>query len=243
MDNYKSALKIDFSESKAYFEKSINKTEQQKALEKLLINKDLSINYKIADIACGGGTLTFHLSKLFINSNFFLVDYLEEGIEIAKNLNKENTNIKYFIDDIYSLNEIGEKFDLTFCWQTLSWLEDPKTALENLIKITKNGGEIYISSLFNIDHDVDIYSKIFDYTRTSIDNQHYFNYNTYSKKTIDSWIKEKVSSVEFYEFTPEIDFNHIGRGIGTTTIKTSMNKRLQVSAGMLLNWYILKIII
>ena len=36
MDKYKSALKIDSKESKAYFGKSINKTEQQKALEKLL---------------------------------------------------------------------------------------------------------------------------------------------------------------------------------------------------------------
>lgn len=243
MDNYKSALKIDFKDSQVYFEKSIKKTEQQKALELLLEKKDLKINYKIADVACGGGTLTFHLSKLFINSNFFLVDYLEEGIEIAKNINKKNTNIKYFIDDIYSLNEIGDKFDMTFCWQTLSWLENPKIALDNLIKITKKGGEIYLSSLFNIEYDVDIYSKVFDHTRTSSDNLHYFNYNTYSKKTINSWIGEKVSSVEFFEFNPEIDFNHIGKGIGTKTIKTSMNKRLQISAGMLLNWYILKIIV
>ena len=132
---------------------------------------------------------------------------------------------------------------MTFCWQTLSWLENPKVALENLLKITKKGGKIYLFSLFNIDYDVNVYSKVFDHTRTSSDNHHYFNYNTYSKKTIISWIGEKVSSIDFFEFNPEIDFNHIGRGIGTKTIKTSMNKRLQLSAGMLLNWYILIIIV
>jgi ubiquinone/menaquinone biosynthesis C-methylase UbiE len=241
MDNYKHALKIDINESRKYFEKSICKTEQHKALEKLLVNKNPNIKYKIADIACGGGSLTFHLSKLFINSNFYLVDYLEEGITIAKNVNKENTRNKYLIDDIYSLNEIGNSFDITFCWQTLSWLENPKLALENLIKITKKRGEIYLSSLFNIDHDVDIYSKVFDHTRKSSENLHYFNYNTYSKKTIYSWIGEKVESIDFFEFIPEIDLNYDGRGIGTQTIETSMNKRLQVSGGMLLNWYIMKI--
>lgn len=191
----------------------------------------------------GGGTLTFHLSKLFNKSTFYLVDYLEEAITIAKNINNGNEKIKYFIDDIYSLNTIGNHFDITFCWQTLSWLENPKTALENLIKITKKGGEIYLSSLFNVDYDVDVYSKVFDHTRKSSNENNYFNYNTYSKKTINTWIASKVESVEFIEFTPDVDFNYDGRGIGTNTIKTIMNKRVQVSGGMLLNWYILKIIV
>ena len=55
MDNYKGALKIDLKDSETYFLKSIIKTEQQKALEKILEKKDPTIKYKIADIACGGG--------------------------------------------------------------------------------------------------------------------------------------------------------------------------------------------
>ena len=242
MDNYKGALKIDLKDSETYFLKSIIKTEQQNALERILEKKDPTIKYKIADIACGGGTLTYHLSKLFINSSFYLVDYLEEGIIIAKNTNKVNKSISYFVDNIYSLNKIGNLFDFTFCWQTLSWIDDPKIALESLIKITKKGGEIYLSSLFNINYDVDVYSKVFDHTRISSRKLHFFNYNTYSKETIHNWINDKVSSIEFFEFTPEIDFIYNGRGGGTNTIKTEMNKRLQVSAGMLLNWHILKII-
>jgi hypothetical protein len=88
MDNYKNALQIDHQDNQIYYAKSIVKTEQQKALEKLLDNKNKTNNFKISDIACGGGTLTFHLSKLFINSDYYLVDYLEEGIELAKNINK-----------------------------------------------------------------------------------------------------------------------------------------------------------
>lgn len=192
MDNYKNALQIDHQDNQIYYAKSIVKTEQQKALEKLLDNKNKTNNFKISDIACGGGTLTFHLSKLFINSDYYLVDYLEEGIELAKNINKENLRYNYFVDNIYSLNKFEEQFDLTFCWQALSWLDDPKTALDNLIRITKKGGEIYISSLFNIEYDVDIYSKVLDHTRTSSQDLLYFNYNTLSKKTINNWIGGKL---------------------------------------------------
>ncbi len=85
---------------------------------------------------------------------------------------------------------------------------NPKTALKNLIKITKKVGEIYLSSLFNVDYDVDVYSKVFDHTRKSSNENNYFNYNTYSKKTINTWIASKVESLKF---TPEADFNYDGR--------------------------------
>ncbi len=65
-DNYLQAAQMDKQSTKNYFAKSINKTEQQKALESLLldsINKgelDRNAPLKIADLACGGGTLSYH---------------------------------------------------------------------------------------------------------------------------------------------------------------------------------------
>lgn len=241
MDSYKVALSTDIVKSSEYFLKSVNKNEQQKFLEKILLDLDNLKNYKIADIACGGGTLSYHLSKFFTNSHFTLADYLEYSIITAKEVNQGNDRMTFYVDNIYSLQNVGDSFDLTFCWQTLSWLEDPKTALEKLIGITKKGGQIYLSSLFNVSHDVDIYSKVLDLTRESSQQQIFLNYNTYSEKTIRSWIGEKVSSIEFMEFSPEIDIEYAERGLGTQTVKTDLNKRLQISAGILMNWYILKI--
>ncbi len=75
-DNYLRVMKADKDLAKDYYAKSVNKTEQQKALESLLvdsINKgelDGNAPYRIADLACGGGTLSYHLSSFFPNASF-----------------------------------------------------------------------------------------------------------------------------------------------------------------------------
>jgi ubiquinone/menaquinone biosynthesis C-methylase UbiE len=242
MDNYKKALEAETKLASEYFLKSVNKTEQQKFLEFLLKDIDTQKPYRIADIACGGGTLSYHLKKLFPIAHFTLADYLDLSIEISKKVNEGNeTSMDFFVDDIYSLEKTGDGFDYTFCWQTLSWLEQPQQALENLIRITKPGGVIYLSALFNINSDVDLYTKAFDLTRESSKDDLFLNYNTYSEKTIRKWTEGKVTELEFFEFVPQVDITYDGRGLGTNTVLTAGNKRIQVSAGILMNWYILKI--
>lgn len=134
-------------------------------------------------------------------------------------------------------------FDYTFCFQTLSWLEEPQKALLELIRITKPGGYIYLSSLFNLEHDVDLYTRVIDYTRESGQNNLYMNYNTYSYHSITKWITSLVKSFSIHKFTMEIDLpSSTHRGIGTYTKKLACsNERLQISAGMLMNWGILVI--
>ena len=55
LSDYKKAMQIDAQQSIKYFNFSLSKkTEQQKALEKILIEKGVAPQI-IADIACGGG--------------------------------------------------------------------------------------------------------------------------------------------------------------------------------------------
>jgi hypothetical protein len=55
MSDYKKAMQIDAKEIIKYFNFSLSKkTEQQKALEKVLIERGVTPKI-IADIACGGG--------------------------------------------------------------------------------------------------------------------------------------------------------------------------------------------
>jgi len=55
MTNYKKAMEIDSQERDMYYNFSISKkTEQQKALEKILIEKNFA-PHSISDVACGGG--------------------------------------------------------------------------------------------------------------------------------------------------------------------------------------------
>lgn len=234
-NQYINNLKKSEKVTSDYYIKSLEKTQQQLFLEELLSAEDLN-GKNIADIACGAGTLSYHLSNLYKESRFSLIEKNEMAIELAKSINNGN-NFDFISDDIYTLEKLkSAQFDYTFCWQTLSWLEDPQTALNQLIRITKKGGKIYLSSLFNLDKDVDIYSKVIDYTRG--DESLSFEYNTYSKYSILKWIEDKVDTIEFIPFHPNIDIKFEGRGLGTYTIQAVTNK-LQISGGMLMNWAVL----
>ena len=90
-DNYIKGLQADKEKTKSYYNKSLGvKSEQQKLLEKLLKSEN-RVFKNIADIACGGGTLSYHLNKKFPDSNFTLVDYNPDAIEIAR-INNPNKN-------------------------------------------------------------------------------------------------------------------------------------------------------
>jgi ubiquinone/menaquinone biosynthesis C-methylase UbiE len=203
-DDYLKAIKMDADITNGYYLKSVNKTEQQKYLEKL-IGRVYAEKYNVADVACGGGTLSYHLKEVFPNSNFYLYDYNDQAIAVAKELNKENSRFNYFIGNIYKLTVEDNFFDFTFCWQTLSWLDNPEKALGELIRITKPHGKIYLSSLFNLDHDVDIYAKVIDHTRESGRHSISSNYNTYSLHSINNWLKDKVLSFYIHKFMIDVD--------------------------------------
>lgn len=239
-DVYYKAMKNDTEEYKEYFLKSINKTEQQKFLEKLINEREKKELFNIADLACGAGTLSYHLSNIYENAKFTLVDYNEEAIELAKGLCKKDS-FSFQVGDITNLPYKDNEFDGIFCWMTLL-VFDEKTAqkaLDEFIRILKPGQRIYLSSLFNLDCDVDTYTKIMDHTKESTKQGCFLNYNTYSKKTISEMLKDKVSNFEIIKFSPNIDILYEGRGIGTNTKQLMNGERLQISAGMLMNWGIL----
>lgn len=237
-DNYLQSIKLDSAYQK-YYKKSINKTEQQKFLEYLLDNSgDIYNNIKVADIACGGGTLSYHLNLKFKNTSFDLMDLNEEALRIAQEFNTSK-NFSFHAGDIYNIPFKDSSFDMVFCWQTLSWLNNPQKALEELIRIVNPGGKVYLSSLFNLQHDVDVYCKARDYTLSEQGIE--YQYNTLSLKTIDKWLNKAVSKFRIHEFNPEIDFSYQGRGLGTYTQQLKNKTRIQVSAGILMNWGILEI--
>jgi ubiquinone/menaquinone biosynthesis C-methylase UbiE len=240
---YTDLLNIDRKQSQEYFEKSIIKTEQHKFLEQLLADSFTNAPLHIADIACGGGTLSYHLAEKFAGSQFYLSDFSEFALETARSLNQGN-RFHFVRDDIYSLSQFkASSMDLVFCWQTLSWIEEAKVAVDQLIRITKPGGKIYCSSLFNLNRDVDVFARVLDHTRESSKNELTYAYYTYSAKTVVEWIRlnDKVSVFKLHAFNPVIPFAYDGRGLGTSTIKTADGQYLQVSGGMLMNWAILEI--
>lgn len=243
-DPYLTSFTADITLAEQYYRKSYQKTEQQKFLEELLLTDAVFKAANIVgDIACGGGTLSHHLARINMNAKFVLVDALDEGLHISKEFNScYGERFQHYKNDMYSLDFYDDTFDVAFCWQTLFLLDDAEAALSELLRVTKPGGKVYVSSLFNLDHDLDIYSKFYDFTRNSGKNGMPTNYNTYCSLTVSNWLKSKVASFTLHKFTPNIDLNYDGRGIGTFTRRVDGGDRVQISGGMLMNWAILEIV-
>lgn len=233
-DNYLKASKIDKESAKEYFTKSIVKTEQQKFLEYLLSDAkeiDFNARYKIADLACGGGTLSYHLSNIFPNAEFYLMDYNSDALDIAKEINKDKKLFQFIQGDLRHIPFDDNYFDLVFCWGAfLIFDEDTlQSILNEISRILKHNGKLYASSLFNTEFDVDIKCDFRDFTRSSGESGIWGRYITYSKPTITKMLASYFT-FDIHPFHPKIDFpKTTHRGIGTfseTVIEN--NKKIQV---------------
>src|SRR3989344_7483564 len=108
---------------------------------------------------CGGiGPLTIHLHEKFPNAAFLGVDETPYLIDEARKLAANVKNVRFEVDDLYSLPEKFRKaFDVSICWKTLSWLPGYEEALRALVAITR--AHMFISSLFydgDIDYEIQV---------------------------------------------------------------------------------------
>jgi ubiquinone/menaquinone biosynthesis C-methylase UbiE len=234
MDSYMRAFEASASHADRYLLKSLQeKTEQQKRLEQILDSLNLSPQ-TIADVACGAGGLSYHLSRKYPQTRFTLVDLGEIALGHARTVAK-TFNSEVIQGDACDLPLPSDAFDLVFFWQTLSWIDTPELALRELVRICKPGGRIFISSLFNTESDVDLYTSAIDYTRGDGVR---LPYNCFSARTIASWTDLESG---FHDFQIDIDIPQSSRGLGTYTVRCEDGRRLQISAGILMNWKILEL--
>ena len=234
-DNYLQAAQMDKQSTKNYFAKSINKTEQQKALESLLLDSitrgelDRNAPLKIADLACGGGTLSYHLSSFFPNASFVLLDYNEDGLELAKEINTESLYRMEFIQgDLRDLPFEDSSFDLVFCWGVFLIFneKDLQPIINEVHRILKPNGKLYASSLFNTEFDVDLVCDFKDLTKESGKAGIWGRYTTFSLPTMRK-ILQSYSTFSIHPFEPQIDFPRTThRGIATYSVKVLQDSHL-----------------
>ena len=240
--DYLDAYKKDKEEAEEYYLKHLaKKSGQQILLESILSATPPLTSHNIMDVGCGAGTLVYHISKIYPSAHYTLVDMNQEALSLAESVLKDLPNKNFSCSSIYDLAQFRNTQDIVFCWMTILCLDKPADALEQLIDTLAPGGKLYVSSLFNLHHDVDIYSHFLDHTRASGKEGMLMQYNTISEKTIKEWLAGKVEKYKIHEFSPDFDLPMNSRGIGTYTVLDSLGKRLQISGGMIMNWGILEI--
>lgn len=237
MDKYLNVLQTDAAETREYLTKSLGtKTQQQLRLEEILGRLALTPT-RIADIACGAGSLSFHLSQLYPHAQFTLADMNDDALGLAAKVATQ-FNAEVVKADAHGLPLPSAGYDLVFFWHTLLCITDPQRAFAELLRICRPGGRVFVSSLFNVDHDVDLYINAVDHTRASSREGGSWPYNCFSERTVRSWTD---CDLTFHDCEMSIDLPQAGRGLGTYTRRTEDGGRLQISAGILMNWKILEV--
>lgn len=102
---------------------------------------------KILD--AGGGTGKLAADLLPFASKFVLNDVSEAALSRAEQVLKSPSNLVYQQGELQSI-DAQEPFDLVLCHAVFEWLEDPWSALEKLVELTKPGGHLSLS-FFNLD--------------------------------------------------------------------------------------------
>lgn len=240
--DYLDAYKRDKDEAERYYLKYLaEKSGQQKLLESIMQSSPPRAVSRIMDVGCGAGTLIYHISKMYPNAEYALIDMNDDALKLAENVLSDVAHKSFSKESIYDLSRYEATQDVVFCWMTILCLDKPKEAIQELVSTLVPGGRLYISSLFNLLHDVDVYAHFSDHTRASAKEGMWMQYNTISEKTIQQWLSGKVESLKIHEFVPDFDLPQNTRGIGTYTLTDKDGKRWQISGGMLMNWGILEI--
>ena len=99
----------------------------------------------ILEIASGRGAFSCYMSKL--KAHVYAVDIAEEALYIGKQrANVERLTTKFVCGSIYDLPFPANFFDIVVSCETLEHLEHPNTGLIEIVRVTKPGGILYLTT-------------------------------------------------------------------------------------------------
>ena len=115
----------------------------------------------VLECGCGGGQHTSFISPYA--KSVTAVDL--NAIEIAKEKNKNFSNIAFIEDDIANI-KLEKKFDIVFSIGVIHHTDNPERTVANLIEHTKSGGKLIMwvyskEGNFLVEHLIELIRKIF----------------------------------------------------------------------------------
>lgn len=97
------------------------------------------------DAGCGHGICSVVLSE--IAQSVTAIDLSPACIETARQQAEkfDRRNMSFGVQDLQHLDLPDSQFDLVWCWGVAMMAPDPMAVIHNLMRVTRPGGEIYLS--------------------------------------------------------------------------------------------------
>lgn len=116
----------------------------------------------VLECACGTGMITKSVAKIAakVTATDFSIGMLNKA---QKNL-AEYKNVKLKTSNIMSLKSSDEKYDKVIAGNVIHLLDDPKSAVNELLRVCKTGGKVIIPTYVNNDStkEVGIFIKVIE---------------------------------------------------------------------------------
>lgn len=99
---------------------------------------------RVIEIGCGRGAFARYLVAQ--GADLVAADFSEKAIEIAKRRLADSARCEVLVADIQEIPFPPESFDVVISLETLEHVPDPDRALAELVRVTKIGGRVLITS-------------------------------------------------------------------------------------------------
>ena len=130
-------------------------------------------------------------------------DTSKTALEIAKKDNNK-FSFKYIYSNAYDISSSDNKFDCSFSLQLWQLLDEPEDFLDEIIRITKNNGEIYISTTNFYTNLLFQPTQLFKYL---IRKKYPNNHTSYIKKILSkNNLKYKINYLTFRPRQPVLKY-------------------------------------
>lgn len=138
---------------------------------------------RLLDVGCGTGKMLRSIRG----------DYEKHGLDISKELieyaRQQDSHSKYQIGNSNNLPYNSGNFDLVMCHSMLHHIEDPRKIIEEIIRVTKSSGAIFVRDLIRPASEEVLQRLFLSYLAGHYDeqNKRLFENSLRSSFTSDEW--------------------------------------------------------
>jgi 2-polyprenyl-3-methyl-5-hydroxy-6-metoxy-1,4-benzoquinol methylase len=151
-----------------------------------LVGSVYSPGMTVLDVGCAAGHYYNGLKRIDPELSYTGVDSTVKYIAFAKEHFKNNPHVRFFVGDIFKLDETVGQSDIVFCCNVILHLPDFRVPIKNLLEATKKF--CFIRTLISGHTSLNkfLYTDEFDADNNPLNFVHQ---NTYSFDLLDSFIK------------------------------------------------------
>ena len=225
---------------KVYYDNLKQYEEPKESFKALVevIKADREDPFSLVDVGCAAGAFLHYAKNELPVSKCTGIDISDVDLDLAR---RHVEGVEFVQDSITTPTQTeSRQFDVCTCLGTVAVFDDPDPVLQNLIRLVRPGGALYLWDLVN-DHPVDVVVRYRRADQPRCD--WYSGLNVRSKETFEHLIEQFAPAAEtdWFDFRMPFPIPQGEDPLRTWTIPTEDNPhQIVVGTGQMLDFKILR---